>query len=382
VAIHHLRKTCAVDVLDEITGSTGVSGAVDGMLILKRERGQHEASLFVTGREIEQEQQLALTFDPSTALWTLVGNAEEYRRTRERQEILALLAEQGSDGMTPRQVAEALDKNYHATRSLLRKMAEAGDIRQRNHQYVALTDTTSCYQGRPSGAPERQASTGDQVRGVTSSHLDDTDYGAIHSSRAASSVAHEAPDAGRAMPAQQVSSDGEHFQESNDLQQCQEQGMGDVITMACCHQAEVSPPEKRDQRREDSLASAPQGSATEEASPAALPSRNHCPRHPHARWVRFDTSGQAWCDKLDCWDCYRLMKIGEALEYRCLTDLGGRVVIAQGIAAWSAFVVTQRVFLVVVATEQAMALCKSQRIEVPDLSEEAQRLIEVDPRPP
>ena len=134
LAIHHLRKTCAVDVLDEITGSTGVSGAVDGMLILKRERGQHEASLFVTGRDIEQEQQLALTFDPSAALWTLVGNAEEYRRTKECQEILALLSEQGPEGMSPRQVAEALDKNYHTTRSLLRKMAEADDIRQRNHQ--------------------------------------------------------------------------------------------------------------------------------------------------------------------------------------------------------------------------------------------------------
>ncbi|HEY6411729.1 MAG TPA: hypothetical protein VIY29_30090, partial [Ktedonobacteraceae bacterium] len=39
------------------------------------------------------------------------------------------------------------------------------------------------------------------------------------------------------------------------------------------------------------------------ASPYA-PGKKHCPHHPHARWVRFDPSGQAWCDKLDCWDCY------------------------------------------------------------------------------
>ena len=76
------------------------------------------------------------------------------------------------------------------------------------------------------------------------------------------------------------------------------------------------------------------------------------------------------------------MKIGEVLEYRCLTDVGGRVVIAQGMAAWSAFVVTQRVFLVVVATERAIKLGKTLGIELPDLSEEAQRLVEVDPRPP
>ena len=263
-------------------------------------------------------------------------------------------------------------------------MEEAGDIRQHNHQYVALTDTTSRYQGCPSVAPERQASTEDQVREVTLSHLDDTGDGAGHSSIAAPSAAHETPDAGRAIPVRQISSDGHPLQESNALQQGEDQGMGDVITMTHCqqeHQGEVSPPEKRDQSREDDLAAAGRASTTEEASPAPL-SKNHCPRHPHARWVRFDPSGQAWCDKLDCWDCYRLMKIGEALDYRCLTDLGGRVVIAQGIAAWSAFVVTQRVFLVVVATERAKEICKMLGMEVPDLSEEAQHLVEVDPRPP
>ena len=110
--------------------------------------------------------------------------------------------------------------------------------------------------------------------------------------------------------------------------------------------------------------------------------RNHCPHHPQARLVRFDPSGQAWCDKMDCWDCFRLMKIGEALEYRRVTDLGGKVVIEEGIAAWSAFVRTQRAFLVVVATEQAMALCKTMEIEVPDVSDEVKRLVEVHSAPP
>ncbi len=63
LAIHHLRKTASNDVLDEIIGSTGLTGAVDGAMILKRDRGQNEATLFVTGRDVEQEQQLALNFD-------------------------------------------------------------------------------------------------------------------------------------------------------------------------------------------------------------------------------------------------------------------------------------------------------------------------------
>src|SRR5260370_42023094 len=100
----------------------GLTGAVDVALIPKRERGQHEASLFVTGRDIEHEQQLALRVDAQTAMWTLVGNAEEVRHTKQRQDILDLLSEQFPEGMTPRQVAEALDKSYHTTPCRLRKV--------------------------------------------------------------------------------------------------------------------------------------------------------------------------------------------------------------------------------------------------------------------
>ena len=76
------------------------------------------------------------------------------------------------------------------------------------------------------------------------------------------------------------------------------------------------------------------------------------------------------------------MRIGEALGYRCVTDLDGKVVIEEGIAAWSTFVCSQRAFLVVVATEQAIALCKTMEIEVPDVSDEVKRLVEVHSAPP
>ena len=125
------------DVLDKMTASIGLTGVVDGALILKRERGQHEATLFVTGRDIEQEQQFALRFDPLTDVWTPMGNAEEVRRQRERQEILDLLSEQLPGGMRARQMAESLDKNCHTPRCLLRKMEATGEISHVNNHYLA-----------------------------------------------------------------------------------------------------------------------------------------------------------------------------------------------------------------------------------------------------
>ncbi len=105
-------------------------------------------------------------------------------------------------------------------------------------------------------------------------------------------------------------------------------------------------------------------------------SKKRCPHHPHARWIRFDPSGQAWCDRMDCWDCYRLMKIGEALDYRPLSKYTrGIVTVEQGIEAWSSFVTSQGSFAVLTATQYAIDLCKALGVEVPDLSGEVKRLV-------
>ncbi|GCF11811.1 AAA family ATPase [Dictyobacter arantiisoli] len=82
LVIHHLRKSSGQDILDQITGSTGLTGAMDEILLLKRERERDEATLFITGRDI-QEQMLSLTFHTTTAQWTL---AETESETHEREE--------------------------------------------------------------------------------------------------------------------------------------------------------------------------------------------------------------------------------------------------------------------------------------------------------
>ncbi len=83
LVIHHLRKASSRDVLDEITGSTGLAGAVDGILLLKRAREQDEATLFITGRDI-QEQTLSLTFDSVNAQWIATETDNELN---EREQV-------------------------------------------------------------------------------------------------------------------------------------------------------------------------------------------------------------------------------------------------------------------------------------------------------
>lgn len=126
LVFHHLRKSDAEDPHDMMSGTLGLGGGVDASIVLRRERGQHDAALDVTGRDLE-EQEYALRFDPITCTWSMMGNAEEFRRSKARTAICELIRTE-PHGMTPMQVAKALDKNPNTTKALMGKMAQGGDL--------------------------------------------------------------------------------------------------------------------------------------------------------------------------------------------------------------------------------------------------------------
>ena len=131
---HHLRKMDADDPLDTISGSTGLSGGVDGALVLKRERGRADAFLYVTGREIEDERELALKWDQNLANWTIVGDADEYRLSEERAEIVRTL-EETDKPMTPTEVADALGKSTNSVKVTMWRMARDGQLDNNGGRY-------------------------------------------------------------------------------------------------------------------------------------------------------------------------------------------------------------------------------------------------------
>jgi len=129
LAIYHTRKAEADDPLDEVMGTTGLTGAVDAALILRRGRGQADATLMITGRDVE-EQELALKFHPAEGLWELLGTVAERTLTQEHQEILAILKESGPQ--TTKELAKLLEKSFDTVRITLKKMRDAGLVRFRD----------------------------------------------------------------------------------------------------------------------------------------------------------------------------------------------------------------------------------------------------------
>jgi AAA domain len=134
VVVHHTRKMAAADPLDEISGSTGLTGGVDGVLVLKRDRGKADAVLHVDGRDIEEPAEYALTWDAETAGWTIAGDAEEYRMSEERKAILGVLTE-AEEFLSPGEVADILDKPRNTVKQRLWRMAQDGQVENRNGRY-------------------------------------------------------------------------------------------------------------------------------------------------------------------------------------------------------------------------------------------------------
>lgn len=125
VVIHHTRKQESEDPLDLISGSFGLSGSADGVLVLKRAHGQTDAALYVTGRDFDS-QELALRWEASVCGWKIVGEAGDLYLGKERREIIALLKMEGP--LTPKQTAARLKRNEGATRKLMLFMAKDGQL--------------------------------------------------------------------------------------------------------------------------------------------------------------------------------------------------------------------------------------------------------------
>jgi hypothetical protein len=122
--ITHCRKLPAEDPVDSVSGTLGLTGCADAVVVLKRERGQHDAALFVGGRDIE-ETELALRFECATCRWSLLGMADEYRISRERANIVDLL-KKAQRRMSPSEMAPLLEKSPNATRVMLYRMHQDG----------------------------------------------------------------------------------------------------------------------------------------------------------------------------------------------------------------------------------------------------------------
>ena len=129
VLVHHTNKAGnKTDPVLAVSGTMGLTGAADTVLVLEREANDPHGILYVRGRDVP-EGEIALEFDKDTGCATRLGPADDFRKSEERRAVVRFLLDCPS-GATPAEVADAIGKGRakSSVRTLLFKMHKAGQI--------------------------------------------------------------------------------------------------------------------------------------------------------------------------------------------------------------------------------------------------------------
>src|SRR5450759_2149020 len=125
VVVHHTRKMAAIDPLDLVNGTHGLSGAADAVLVLQRERVKTDAKLHVMGRDVEEATH-RLTWSPGAGTWAII-DPEIADASIERRAVLEALA-RASGPKTPHDMATILNRPLGSIKRLMWEMSKAHQL--------------------------------------------------------------------------------------------------------------------------------------------------------------------------------------------------------------------------------------------------------------
>jgi DNA-binding transcriptional ArsR family regulator len=129
VVIHHNRKGADLDGdhMESALGSTGINATADTTMTMRRKRGTSEATLAVTGRDIE-DTAYTLSWDKDICSWALTSQAALKAALSEAQQQIVDLLESEARNWTVGEIAKALNKGKSAVSNLLKKLMEIGQV--------------------------------------------------------------------------------------------------------------------------------------------------------------------------------------------------------------------------------------------------------------
>jgi AAA domain len=121
VVLHHTRKAEFEDPLDSVSGTLGLVGCADTVLVLQ------PSTLYLRGRDVEESEK-AISFDRAHCRWKVLGNAAEVKRTA--NQILEAMSL--SEARSVKDISEDTDPKLSssAVGTYLRRMLKTGEVTQ------------------------------------------------------------------------------------------------------------------------------------------------------------------------------------------------------------------------------------------------------------
>lgn len=136
IIIHHTRKTAADDYLESISGTNGLTGGSDAVVVL--EKGSEGGYVLKgRGRDIE-EFETTVQFDRNDCRWHVVGDAAETRLSDTRTAILKVLGE-ATWFMSVADIATQINRPRNTVDQQLFQMVKAGSVERHGRGKYGLT---------------------------------------------------------------------------------------------------------------------------------------------------------------------------------------------------------------------------------------------------
>lgn len=135
VIVHHARKEAGDDFLASVSGTYGITGSADTILVLKRKRLETFGTLIVTGRDVE-EAEVPVKFDEGR--WT-DAPANLAAASFERAEVYRVISAEGP--VFPKAIGDRTGLERSSVAQMVAKLVDSGAVARTTGGYVA-TGTT------------------------------------------------------------------------------------------------------------------------------------------------------------------------------------------------------------------------------------------------
>ena len=138
---HNRKGKSDSDALEQISGSLGLSGAVDGALVIDGIRSDKQYKLSLIGRDIPSDDELAISRQENGE-WLILGDATQVFISAERKEITDVLRLHPT-GLRPKEIAEIIGKKQPTVRRLLSSMAIDRQVQSSTGTYTLISNHSS-----------------------------------------------------------------------------------------------------------------------------------------------------------------------------------------------------------------------------------------------
>ncbi len=143
VIVHHARKDASDDFLASVSGTYGITGSVDTIVVLRRKRLEAFGTVLVTGRDVP-DAEIPVRFDGLT--WQLAPESLP-EASFERLEVFRVIETSGP--IFPAAIAEQISLGRTSVQNMVTKLVERGAVARTSGGYVAVAPSRARAQGSP-----------------------------------------------------------------------------------------------------------------------------------------------------------------------------------------------------------------------------------------